>query len=67
MTRIDQRIARLEVARTAGAGEQIEVILARNGESAEDVWARDHPGEVYPGNAFVVSFVNPKRGANDGR
>ena len=66
MSDLNTRLGRLE-AHTAGVAEQIEVIRIFAGESAEDIWGRDHPGEAYPTNAFIVSFVNPKRGANDGR
>jgi hypothetical protein len=58
MSNIDKRLERLE-ARIDRAAEQIEVILTRDGESAREVWARDHPGEAYPANAFVVRFVSP--------
>jgi hypothetical protein len=63
---IDRRLTKLE-ARAGAAAEPIEVILVHAGESARDVWARDHPGEVYPPNSFVVRFITPLPDGPHGR
>ncbi len=66
MSDVNKRLERLE-ARIDGAAEQIEVILTRDGECAREVWARDHPGEAYPADAFVVRFVSPMPDGPHGR
>jgi hypothetical protein len=66
MSDIDKRLTKLE-ARAGAAAEPIEVILVHAGESARDVWGRDHPGEAYPASALVVRFVTPKTDGPHGR
>lgn len=65
MSDFDRRLSRLEGAAGPDA-RPFTFVFVDGDEAPAAAWARAHPGEAYPADAFVVRFVSPKpRGEHD--
>jgi len=52
MTDLNRRLRKLE--RPAGHCAGYEVIFCQEGESDEEAWLRQHPGESFPSGPLVI-------------